>query len=205
MTMTTNTVRVQVMGSRCRAYTRDAAPRTRDVLLTPPTREEFAANQRRVARITGFDPGLVWTGDLAPVGQAVARVIDALSRVKDEAQQKQALSSAVVALADWGNGFETSEASPGPSDSLTFGGGQTTDRPETEFDVSTTATPEDINAANRAFCDRANRTATRDTSRGVTLPARGAHVTPADINRMNAEFSASLSSAQPYNRPWGKG
>jgi len=190
------------MGSRARAYTTDSA-RSRDTILSPPTAEEFAANQRRVARMTGYDPGLVWTGDMKPVGEAVARVIDALSKVKDEAQQKQALASAVVALADWGNTFETSEANRGPYDSLTFGGSRTTDRSELGFNLSTSATPDDINAANRAFCDRAYRSETRDTSQ-VTLPARGARVTPADINRMNAEFSATQLRAQPSSRPWGK-
>jgi hypothetical protein len=201
--MTTNTVRVRTMGSRARAYTTDSA-RSRDTILSPPTAEEFAANQRRVARMTGYDPGLVWTGDMKPVGEAVARVIDALSKVKDEAQQKQALASAVVALADWGNTFETSEANRGPYDSLTFGGSRTTDRSELGFNLSTSATPDDINRANRHFSENANRSATRDASQ-VRLPARGAHVSAADVQRLHDAFNATQSRTQPFSRPWGKG
>jgi hypothetical protein len=201
MTMTTKNVRVRMM-EPVRFYTKDAAPRSRDTILSPPTREELAANQRRTASMSGLDLGMRWTGDLQPVGEAVARVIDALKRVKDQAQQKQALSAAVVALADYGN--ESSEAHRGPFGSLAFGGSLATDRPEMEFNLSTSATPDDINAANRAFCDRANRSVTSDALRDA-MPARGAHVTAADVQRLNNAFNGTQSRAQPYSRPWGNG
>jgi hypothetical protein len=189
--MTTNTVRVRMM-EPVRFYTRDAAPRSRDAILSPPTREELAANQRRTASMSGLDLGMRWTGDLKPVGEAVARVIDALSRVKDEALQKQALSAAVVALADYGN--ESSEAHLGPFGSRAFSG-------NLDADLSGHAEPEDIQRANdRFWSDRLSRPRTQDSAgRGVSTRA-----TAESINEANAAFW----SGQPphrYGGQWGKG
>jgi hypothetical protein len=188
--MTTNTVRVRTMGSR--VYTTDSAPRSRDAILSPPTREELAANQRRTASMTGFDPGLVWSGEMKPVGEAVTRVIDAIKRVKDQEMQKQALSAAVVALADYGN--ESSEAHRGPFGSLAFSG-------NLDADLSGHAEPEDIQRANDQFwSDRLSRPRTKDSAgRGLSTRA-----TPETINAQNAKFWA----AQPTHRMggrWGQG
>lgn len=45
-------------------YTQDSR-RTRDAMLTTPTREELDANARRVSKLTALSQGRVWRGDPA--------------------------------------------------------------------------------------------------------------------------------------------
>jgi hypothetical protein len=114
------------MSKAKRFFTQEIVPqrvRTTDAILSTPTSAELEANQRHTSSTTGLDLGKRWTGDLKPVGEAVARVIDALRRVKDRARQKDALSEAVVAIENFGNDLGTSEASSGPAGSLAFNGG----------------------------------------------------------------------------------
>lgn len=97
--------------------------RARDTVLSPPTPAENAEWSRRMATMSGYDGGLLWQGDLKPVGDAVAAVTDALRRVKGGTnRQKDALSKAVCAIANYGNHLETSEADQGPAGALAFGG-----------------------------------------------------------------------------------
>jgi hypothetical protein len=96
--------------------------RTSDTVISTVTPEEDAAWSKRMATMSGYDGGLQWRGDMAPVGKAVAQVADALRRVKGGARQKDALSKAVVAIANFGNTLGNSEAEFGPADALSFEG-----------------------------------------------------------------------------------
>jgi hypothetical protein len=106
-------------------YTRGSMSvgRARDAILSPPTQTEYAENARRVASTIGMDLGQVWAGDLKPVSDAIARVKDALSRIKDKGRIGDALAAAVSELADYGGQLKSREAELGAAGSLTFGGG----------------------------------------------------------------------------------
>jgi hypothetical protein len=182
------TTRIQVHAPATRLYTTDAARRTGDTRISAET----AARNPNMF-------GTRWVGDLQPVGAAVAAVIAAVRQVKDQALQKAALSMAFkdIACAEYGTevgaGLSSGTMRPGAFGSLSTGAHE-------GFNVGAGADPADINDANREFWDRAAAAATSDA-----LPPRGAPVTPADINRMNAAHYASVSHVQPFNRPWGKG
>jgi hypothetical protein len=151
---------------------------------------------------------LVWSGDLKPVGDAVARVIDALRRVKDGAQRAQALSKAVCDIAGYGNevgqGLSPGAMRAGNAESLGTGA----DRPERDFSLDESpdeslgsgATPQAVNDANRKFWadHQWNPNATHVTRSGATSIA--------DINRANSDFWAKETRHQtPVKREWGRG
>jgi hypothetical protein len=185
-----------------RVHTTDA--RSRDVWITPPTAAESAANQRRTGAVAWLNLGLVWQGDLKPVGEAVARVIDALRRVKDKARQRDALSAAAVEIANYGNDLGTSEAGRGPAGSLAFNGSVDERRGEREEDIDghvldSSATPQSIQRANDQYwADRLGRSQAMDhAGRGLSTRA-----TPDSINAANRAFYATQPTAR---REWGKG
>jgi hypothetical protein len=141
--------------------------RFHDTVISPPTPAENAAWSARMATMSGYDGGLLWQGDLQPVGNAVVAVVDALRRVKGAARQKDALSQAVVALADFGNDLGNSEADPGPAGALAFGH----------------ATPQDVQQINdKYWADKLGKTHATDSGRGLS------RATPDSINAANAEF-----------------
>jgi hypothetical protein len=169
--------------------TRDSMPRLRgrDMLLTTP---RYAArpgesNEERTARMAATDPGRIWNGVLKPL-------LDAMdSRTRDEV---------LTNLAEYGNKLGSSEASPGPAGSLTFTGRV---RPEREFDLSTSATPDDINKAGEKFwSERMGKPLTQDhAGRGLSTRA-----TPASIQRANDAFWNARNAEQNSSaRPWGGG
>jgi hypothetical protein len=95
---------------------------TRDTVISTVTPEEDAAWSKRMATMSGYDGGLQWRGDMAPVGKAVAQVADALRRFKDKRRMKDALAQALCSIANYGNYLESSEADLGPADVLSFEG-----------------------------------------------------------------------------------
>jgi hypothetical protein len=66
--------------------------RTRDVLLTPPSKAELAENAKRVAIMSGLDLGRTWVGDM----------LEKFDLITDRKQLGDAISSAVATLADYG-------------------------------------------------------------------------------------------------------
>jgi hypothetical protein len=158
--------------------------RTRDTVLSTPTPAENAAWSARMATMSGYDGGLLWQGDLQPVGKAVAAVVDALRRVKGAARQKDALSQAVVALADFGNDLGNSEADRGPAGTLAFGH----------------ATPEDVQKANDEYWrNNSTRASAMDSAGQRGLSTRA---TADSINAANRAFYAPQPT---HRREWGKG
>jgi hypothetical protein len=159
-----------------RIRTTDAARRSRDTLLSAET---TARNPAMLGR--------VWAGDVA------ARISELSS-----ADRAIALDEAQRALAAYGQRIHASGTmGPGNAGSLA------TDRPEMEFNVSTDATPEDLNGAAKTFWDRANRSVTRDVvpPRGGTGP-----VSIDDINNANRDFWQRQTAHQKAPaREWGKG
>jgi hypothetical protein len=199
-----------------RIQTTDAAQariRSRDALLTPPTAEELAANQRRTASMTGLDLGLRWEGNLKPVGQAVAAVIDALKRVTDKRAARDALGMATVELAAFGGELESSEAGNAQYGTVNFSGNDEANGGREEDinghavrsndggritritgDFGATQSPDEINEINRAHYARAG---TQDTT------VRCGRPTPDSINAANRAFYGNASTAPV--RTWGKG
>ena len=141
--------KIEAMNRTNDAFWAKSTGRTRDAILH--------------AEPAAFNPNLFgtrWTGDLAPVGAAVKGVMDALGKVKDRAQVRGALAKAVMDIANYGNeigsGLGTGSMGPGPFDSLSTG------RLEEVFDIGAGAEPTNINDANKAFWDKANRSVTGD-------------------------------------------
>src|SRR5580704_15262283 len=129
---------------------------TQDTVISTVTPEEDAAWAKRMATMSGFDGGTMWQGDLQPVGEAVARVTDALRRVKDKARQRDALSQAVCALADYGNHLSNSEGDLGPADALSFEGNDELTREDVHAanNISKAATGDSGGAQMRAWRDQ---------------------------------------------------
>jgi hypothetical protein len=203
MTMTKNTVRVRTTASLCRAYTRDAAPGSRDAILSAiplGSREEREFNSR-TGPIIGFNPGMVWDGswrsrldDMSPAAAVVA-VADRMAKLGRSAGRDAARQ--IGDLADYLTGrnqLGSSEATAGPSGSLAFSG-------SIDEDVSANATPDDLNKANDKFwADRLSRPRTQDgAGRGVSTRA-----TPESINAANASFWANQPT-HCFGREYGKG
>jgi hypothetical protein len=136
-----------------------------------------------MATMSGYDGGLQWQGDLQPVGQAVNQVLDALRRVKDHARAKDALSQAVVAIANYGNYLETSEADLGPSDVLAFEGND---------DAMTLA---DVHAANNITPSKA---ATGDS--GGAQMRRVRDQTGCEVAKINAQNAAYWDKATAWQK-----
>jgi hypothetical protein len=148
--------------------TTDAA-RARDTLLTPPTDAEFAEYFARRAKT---NLGRRWTGEFEAIGAAVAAVVDGIGRMKDKRAARRALDMVGAELEDWGSRFGTSEASIGPAQALTFTGqDEAVGAREEDLsghalrsngrapftitgDFSTPPSPEDMNAAAKAFWDK---------------------------------------------------
>ncbi len=138
-----------------------------------------------------------WTGDLRPVGRAVAGVVDALKRLSPR-RRHDAIKYAFadIAAAEYGGSFGSTELQRGPAGSLITGMPQ---RVEKEFDLSNEATPESIAAANRAFWAGQPELGTDDIIEGGTasMPYRvhdhrlSTRTTPADIQRSNDAFWAN--------------
>jgi hypothetical protein len=80
------------------------------------------------------------------------------------------------------------------------------ERPEKEFDLSTSATPQSLNDAARNFWSRtqSTRPVTQDRVAAARDFRRTPQLRPSDINRWNREFYGN-GPEQPFNRPWGKG
>ncbi len=130
--------------------------------------------------------GLVYAGDLRPVGRAVAEVKAALGQIKDRARLGDALARVVSDIAEYGRelgaGLRSGSMEVDPAGVLSTG---QIDRPEPVFDVGTGTSPNDINRAN----DRAwGRSGTRD-SRG---PALSTHATPTTIMQASRNLWADL-------------
>ncbi len=158
-----------------RVYTTDARHRHFDTLLS--------------AVVTPRNPDMmghmVWTGDLKPVGDAVARVKAALGNVRDRARLGDAIAKAVYDIAEYGNevGAGLSSGSMRPSGYGSLGTG--CDERPPEFDVSGGTSPRSINEANDAAWGRSG---TRD-SRG---PALSTHATPQTIMAASRKMWADL-------------
>ena len=182
--------------ARCRARSRDGILSA--IVLGSRKEREFSS---RTAPIIRYNPGMVWDGQwrsqldkLSPAA-AVAAVSDRMvalgrSADRDAARQIQDLADYLTER----NASGSSEATGGPSGSLTFSG-------SLDEDISGHATPEDINRANDKFwSDRLGRPRTQDSAgRGASTRA-----TPDSINAANAAFWAN----QPAHRlgaHWGKG
>jgi hypothetical protein len=142
---------------RRRIPTTDAVRPSQDAILSAVrlgSREEREMTSR-TGPLYGMDLGLRWTGDLKPVGEAVARVIDALRSIPDKVRAADALAGAVSAIANFGNGMGSDEAHAGPMDSLIFGGGvkpnpSTSEGAMAEVNMNR-KTGDSINAKNREF------------------------------------------------------
>jgi len=146
-----------------RIHTRDARRRNFDTLLSPVV----------AAHNPDMRGHLVWEGDLKPVGRAVAEVKAALGNIRDRARLGDALARVVADIAEFGN-----EVGAG----LSTGSDE---RPEKEFDVSSSASPRSLNEANDAMW---NGSRTRD-SRG---PALSTHATPTTIMAASRKMWADL-------------
>jgi hypothetical protein len=176
-----------------RVPTTDA--RSRDSILSPLTPAESAANAKRVAAMAGLDLGKTWTGDLKPVGAAVAQVIDAIARIGDKQRRSAAMSDAIAeiaAAAYGGSAFGTSEtAIGGDFGSLVFG------RPEKQF--GSAPTPDELNRMNEEHYsgDRSARAAAKDRS------ALSTRATVESIGAANKAFWDKQPSQS--GRPWGQG
>jgi hypothetical protein len=190
--------------------------RSRDTVISPPTPAENAEWSKRMATMSGFNGGTMWQGDLQPVGEAVARVADALRRVKGGARQKDALSQAVVALANFGNTLGNSEADLGPADVLSFEGNDeltlsdvheangikpdptTSEGARAEVEMNR-RTGDAINAANAKAWANA-----KFVTDAVPRDAMAAKIQ--DMNRSNADFWAKQTAHQRTPpKEWGKG
>jgi hypothetical protein len=164
---------------------------TKDALLTPPTREELAENQRRTARMSGLELGRIWAGDLR----------EKLDGIRDRAKVADALSSLMGALAEYGNERGKSEPQAGPAGSLAFQGEDAESEPqEAGWALSTKATPDSLNRANEKFwADRLSRPSTMDSAR----PSLSTTATPDSINRANARFWDKIRGEQSMPG-WGR-
>lgn len=175
-------------------YRRPHAP-ARDTLLTSPTKNEMGAYFRGRAKV---DLGLVWHGDLKPLGDAIAAVKFELARVTDSAQRAAATSRAVVDIASFGNSLGNG-SNTGTMRESGFGSHGTGGYagPEREVNLGSTAEPQDVQRANEDYWDSiGNRYITRDTRRGAGLIA--------SINSANARLWANPEPFR-FGRPWGKG
>jgi hypothetical protein len=197
---------------------RDSAATTRDTVISTVTPEEDAEWSKRMATMSGFNGGTMWQGDLKPVGEAVARVADALRRVKGSQRQKDALSQAVCAIANFGNDLGNSEADLGPADALAFEGNDeltlsavheangikpdptTSEGARAEVDMNR-RTGDAINAANAKLW--------ANNGKPNTLDAKPRDATRALIQktqRANDQFWAAKTAHQRTPpKEWGKG
>jgi hypothetical protein len=166
--MSTNAKRVRIQTTELcpsRIQTTDAARRSRDGYLNPPSAEESAAQARR-----SYVPGMV--GKI--LGDLFTGILDRLSPA-DAAKEQKIFADK---LARYGS-TDSSELTVNPA----------TDRPEKVFDLSTAATGDDINGSNSLVWDRARTTDKRALSGLVARHAGGA--TPDDINEINRRFWAA--------------
>jgi hypothetical protein len=153
-----------------------------DTVINTPTPAENAEWSKRMATMSGFDGGLQWQGDLQPVGKAVAQVMDALRRVKDSRRQKDALSQAVCAIAEFGNDLGNSEMVGGPSGALISGS-------QDEL------TREDVHAANNITPSKA---ATGDS--GGAQMRRVRDQTGNEVAKINAQNAAYWDKATAWQK-----
>jgi hypothetical protein len=100
-----------------RFFTRDAAPRTRDAILNAEAIKNYAV-----------ELGLVWTGDLRPIGDAIVAV--ALAVQSAPAKDRAAIIKRITKdLASYGNALGSSEGHIDGNGALVY----PADRPEKEF------------------------------------------------------------------------
>jgi hypothetical protein len=129
---------------------------TKDAILSPPSREELAENQRRTAKMSGLDLGKLWIGDLKPK-------LDAIKG--DRAKLADALSSLIVGLGEYGNriaqGDDPDCKSSSASGSMRLGGagslasiGDSGGAQLRKWRDQTSNQVNSINAKNREFWDR---------------------------------------------------
>jgi hypothetical protein len=183
----------------------NARVRGHDGWLNPPTAAENAEQARR-----SYNPDMlghmVWSGDLKPLGAAVAEIKSQLASL-DGARRAAVLSALVSDIAGYGGelgtGLQSGTMFPSGSGSLSTG---TDERPEKVFDLSTSATPSDINGAAAAVHDTtglalAKAALTRDVAR------HGAGITSADLQSIQDRYWAIERSKQEAarGREYGKG
>lgn len=167
--------------ARAKTRTTDSPRRIRDVVLSAEPTPKNAAML-----------GTTWVGNL----KAEIASLSAVDR-------KRALDAMRRVLDDYPSGFGT--GTMGPSNSGSFGTGMDS-RPETEFDLSTTATPDDLSGAAASVYDttglaRATSMLTRDVAR------HSGGISTTDLQRINDRFWGITRSKQEAarGRQFGKG
>jgi hypothetical protein len=85
-------------------------------------------------KFDGTELGMVWEGDLRPVGAAVAYLLGTMDRVKDAARKRKVAAAVIDALANYGTALATNKGTTGPDGVLTYGNSPYT-RPEPEFSL----------------------------------------------------------------------
>jgi hypothetical protein len=171
---------------------------TRDAILSTPTRAELAANQRRTGELANLEMGsLLWTGDLRPLGSAIAEIKFQLASIKDAARRAAVTSRVTRDIAAYGGPAGSDTLRDNGFNSLGTGG-------EKEFDVVADAGPGQVAEAQSALWEGKEKTADRRAlARDVAQCSKA--TTATDVQRFNAQFWAAQAVPQVFNRKFGKG
>jgi hypothetical protein len=185
-----------------RHYTTDSARHSRDTLnalvLGSPEERAYVS---RTGIIIGLDLGVVWDGtwrhqlDRMDRAAATGAVADRMMRLGRVGGRDAEIAALADYLKDRDDPLASSEASPGPSGTLTFG----TKRPEKEFGPVTT--PAELNRDN---AEHWSETRARPNAYASDSKHRGP-ATPASMNASAKAFWAAHAVPQPYDRKWGRG
>lgn len=202
-------MKIKLIAARAASVARDAAIvarekiRTTDaqrIRTTDPAASQFSWKGRGrfrdtvlSAETTPRNPNIVdraWSSNIKAELASLsatdrAKALDAMRRVLDDYAIEQ-------------GGFSSGSLRPGNAGSL--GTGAADERPEQEFNVGSTATPDDLNAANRQYWDRANKRTHDAPPHDATAAAIQG------INDANRQYWQRQTAHQANpRREWGKG